>query len=40
MQKLHQDVKEKYGTIDVLVNDAGFGTCGKFTETDLEKEIK
>lgn len=39
-KKLHQNVKEKYGTIDVLVNDAGFGTCGKFTETDLEKEIK
>ena len=39
-KKLHQDIKEKYGTIDVLVNDAGFGTCGKFTETDLEKEIK
>ena len=39
-KKLHQDIKGKYGTIDVLVNDAGFGTCGKFTETDLEKEIK
>ncbi len=37
--KLHDDVKEKYGTIDILVNDAGFGECGKFTETDLEKEI-
>ena len=37
--KLHQDVKEKYGTIDVLINDAGFGTCGEFTKTDLNKEI-
>lgn len=38
-RKLHDDVKEKYGTIDILVNDAGFGTCGKFTQTDLEKEL-
>ena len=38
-KKLYNEVKEKYGTIDVLVNDAGFGTCGKFVETDLEKEI-
>ena len=37
---LHKNVKEKYGTIDILVNDAGFGTCGKFVDTDLEKEIK
>lgn len=26
-------------TIDVFINNAGFGTCGKFTETSLEKEI-
>ena len=38
-KKLHEEVKEKYGTIDVLVNDAGFGTCGKFTQTNLEKEL-
>lgn len=38
-KKLHNEVKEKYGTIDILVNDAGFGTCGKFTETDLDKEL-
>lgn len=38
-KKLHRYVKNKYGTIDVLVNDAGFGTCGYFTQTDLEKEI-
>ena len=37
--KLHEDVKAKYGTIDVLINDAGFGTCGEFTKTDLNKEI-
>lgn len=38
-EKLHQEVKEKYGAIDILVNDAGFGTCGKFVETDLQKEL-
>lgn len=38
-KKLHKDIKEKYGAIDVLINDAGFGTCGKFTDTDLEKEL-
>lgn len=39
-KKLHDAVFNKYGTIDVLVNNAGFGTCGKFTDTDLEKEVK
>lgn len=26
-------------TIDVFINNAGFGTCGRFEETDLGKEI-
>ena len=26
-------------TIDVFINNAGFGTCGSFTETDLDKEL-
>ena len=38
-KNLYSYVHEQYGTIDVLVNDAGFGTCGKFTDTDLDKEI-
>lgn len=38
-RKLHDEIKEKYGAIDVLVNDAGFGTCGKFIDTDLDKEL-
>lgn len=38
-KKLYNDVKEKYGTLDVLINDAGFGTCGDFTKTSLEKEL-
>ena len=38
-KNLHGYVHKNYGTIDVLVNDAGFGTCGKFTDTNLDKEI-
>ena len=26
--------------VDILINNAGFGDCGNFTKTDLEKEIK
>lgn len=38
-RKLHEDIKNQYGVIDVLINDAGFGACGKFTQTDLDKEL-
>lgn len=39
-----QKVKELYAltkkeNIDVLINNAGFGDCGYFTETDLNKEL-
>ena len=34
-KKLHEMAKD----IDILINNAGFGAFGKFTETDLEKEI-
>lgn len=30
---------EKYRDIDILINNAGFGTFGNFSETDLDKEI-
>ena len=38
-KKLHEEVKNKFGNIDVLINNAGFGEFGLFTETNLEKEI-
>ncbi len=31
---------EKYPQVDLLVNDAGFGDCGYFTDTCLEKELQ
>ncbi len=35
--KLYQQVKGEQ--IDILINDAGFGIFGEFSETDLDKEI-
>ena len=35
---LYKRVKEKFGTIDILINNAGLGTCGRFTDITLEKE--
>ena len=34
-KELHKKVKD----IDFLINNAGFGDCGDFTKTDLDKEI-
>ena len=36
--KLYNEVKAEFKDIDVLVNNAGLGTCGRFTDTSLEKE--
>ncbi|GAB2956790.1 SDR family oxidoreductase [Hymenobacter coalescens] len=37
--QLYEAVKAQGLQVDVLVNDAGFGEAGLFTETDLQKEI-
>ena len=34
-KKLHKCVSD----VDILINNAGFGDCGNFTKTDLNKEI-
>jgi len=34
---IYEKVKDK--NIDVLINNAGFGTFGKFTDIDIEKEL-
>lgn len=34
-KKLYEEHKD----IDILINNAGFGDCGYFTDTDLEKEL-
>lgn len=35
-KELHKKVQD----IDILINNAGFGDCGDFTKTSLDKEIK
>ena len=30
---------EKYKDIDILINNAGFGLCGEFYESNLDKEL-
>ena len=35
-KKLHEQVKN----VNILINNAGFGDCGDFTKTNLDKEIK
>ena len=34
--ELHKCVSD----VDILINNAGFGDCGNFTHTDLNKELK
>ena len=33
-KELYKEVKEKFGKIDILINNAGFGEFGFFTETN------
>ncbi len=34
-----KEIHKKVKNIDILINNAGFGDCGNFTKTALEKEI-
>lgn len=36
-KKLYEQVKDK--NIDILINNAGFGTIGSFRKTDIDKEL-
>lgn len=38
-KRLYRQVKEKYEHIDLLVNNAGFGDFGKFSNTDINKDL-
>src|SRR5208337_3524566 len=35
-----RQIRQEVGTIDVLVNNAGFGISGAFVETDLQREVE
>lgn len=35
-----KELHKKVQNVDILINNAGFGDCGNFTKTSLEKEIK
>lgn len=36
---LYNEIKEKYNFVDIVINNAGFGLCGEFKDTILEKEL-
>lgn len=36
---LYNEIKEKYQFVDIVINNAGFGLCGEFNNTSLEKEL-
>lgn len=35
-----KDLHKCVSDVDILINNAGFGDCGNFTKTDLNKELK
>lgn len=37
---LYNEIKEKYKYIDLLINNAGFGLCGKMINTDINTEMQ
>lgn len=34
------DLHKRVSNVDILINNAGFGDCGNFTHTSLDKELK
>jgi short-subunit dehydrogenase len=38
-QEIYDELKQAGIEVDVLVNNAGYGVLGKFSETDLDKEL-
>ena len=36
---LYNEIKEKYEFVDIVINNAGFGLCGEFKDTNLEREL-
>lgn len=34
-----QELHKRVNNVDILINNAGFGDCGNFTKTNLEKEM-
>lgn len=40
IQELVRRIQEEVGTIEILVNNAGFGLSGAFVETDLARELE
>ena len=38
--ELFSQLEKEHIMVDVLVNNAGFGVCGKFSETDLQQELE
>jgi short-subunit dehydrogenase len=39
-QEIFSELQQRHINVDVLVNNAGFGVWGKFSETDLQKELE
>ena len=35
-----KEIHNKVQNVDILINNAGFGDCGNFTKTSLEKDIQ
>ena len=40
IEEICKEIHKKVRNVDILINNAGFGDCGNFTKTSLDKEIK